>query len=83
VSKVETLQGVMDLIASALAGVDRASLQADTDLYDLGLDSTTAIGLMMAIEDQFSITFPDSMLTETTFQTPGGLCSVVELLSAG
>ena len=82
-NQVETLQSVMNLIATAVAAVDRATLQGDTDLYELGLDSTTAISLMMAIEDHFNIMFPDSLLTETTFQTPAGLCAAVTMLSGG
>lgn len=80
--KAETLQEVLNLVAAAMPGADRAILQEDTNLYDLGLDSTTAIGLMLEIEERFAITIPDSMITDESFQTPGALSAVVGSLIA-
>lgn len=78
--RVETLQEVLNLVAAATPAADRETLQESTDLYDLGLDSTTAVILMLEIEEKFGITFPDSMITEETFRTPGALSFVVESL---
>ena len=48
-------------------GVDRASLQDDSDLYQAGLTSLGTVNLMLALENHFDIEFPDAMLTRKTF----------------
>lgn len=60
----------------------RGSLNSDSDLYDLGLDSTSAIELMVALETKFGIAFPDSLIDESTFATPAMLHrAIVSVLS--
>ena len=41
----------------------------DTNLEKLGLDSMSAIDLLLNLEQTFEILFPDSMLTAETFRT--------------
>jgi len=81
-TRQEIFARISQLIAAAMPGSDPGSLKETTDLYDLGLDSTTAVGLMLEIEDQFGLTFPDSLITDTTFQTPGALSTAVETILA-
>jgi acyl carrier protein len=57
-----------------------ASLEPDASLLDLGLDSVQMVGVMVAIEDQYGIQFPDEMLTAETFSTPGNLWLAVSSL---
>jgi acyl carrier protein len=52
-------------------------------LFDLGLDSTAVIQLMIDIEGLFGITFPDELLTAETFETASSLWSVVTSLRTG
>jgi len=42
-------------------------LQDTSDLYNAGLTSLATVGLMLALEDQFNIEFPDNMLSRKTF----------------
>lgn len=58
--------------------VDVSTLKDDSDLYDVGLTSLITVGLMLAVEDEFDIEFPDAMLTRTTFQSIDALSEAVE-----
>ena len=71
---------VIELIVGAMPALDSAVLQPESDLYDQGLDSAAAISLMLAIEESFSVTFPDYLLDDATFRTPQALGRVVQSL---
>lgn len=62
--------------------LDFTSLDEDTDLYSTGLTSLTTVNIMLAIEDEFDIEFPDSKLNRKTFQSIESLVEVVEELVA-
>ncbi|OLR94782.1 hypothetical protein BJP25_13095 [Actinokineospora bangkokensis] len=46
-------------------------------LSDLGLDSMTAIELVVDIEETFDVEFPEELLVRETFATFGALAGVV------
>jgi acyl carrier protein len=48
---------------------DPQGIAADADLYDLGLSSHASVNVMLALEDEFDIEFPDDALNKTTFAT--------------
>ncbi|MFB5563051.1 phosphopantetheine-binding protein [Bacillus cereus] len=48
---------------------DDVSNNFETTLKDMGLDSMASIELLLELEDQFDIVFPDELLTEETFST--------------
>ncbi|MCE9671611.1 phosphopantetheine-binding protein [Myxococcus stipitatus] len=50
-------------------------------LSEMGLDSMSAINLMLALEGAFDISFPDELLTAETFHSPATLESTVSSLS--
>ena len=54
----------------------------DTELVQLGLDSMTAVAVLLDMEKTFGIRFPDDMLVEGTFRTAGKLKEAVQLLRA-
>jgi len=54
-------------------------LLEDSDLYHAGLTSLATVGLMLALEDEFDIEFPDSMLSRKTF---GSIESIVDAIEA-
>jgi acyl carrier protein len=60
--------------------VDFSALDEEADLYELGLTSLTTVNIMLAIEDEFDIEFPDSKLNRNTFQSIEALVEVVEEL---
>jgi acyl carrier protein len=45
------------------------ALDADTNLYDLGLSSLTTVHVMLALEEHFGIEFPTKLLSRKTFES--------------
>lgn len=65
---------MQDRIRAVLAGQGRMpsdprAVAADADLYELGLTSHASVNVMLALEDEFDIEFPDDALNKTTFAT--------------
>jgi acyl carrier protein len=52
----------------------------DAELAQLGLDSMTAVAVLLDMEKTFGIKFPDDMLVAGTFRTAGRLKEAVQLL---
>lgn len=48
---------------------DVDSLPEDADLYEAGMTSHASVNVMLALEDQFDIEFPDHMLTRDVFES--------------
>lgn len=71
--RVRTIVGSMNLVPVPVDG-----LSDDDNLFDAGMTSFGSVQLMMAIEEEFDIEFPNSLLTRKTFATLGGLTSAVE-----
>ena len=55
-------------------------LENDSDLYKAGLTSLATVGLMLALEDQFDIEFPESMLSRKTFDSIESIVECVDEL---
>ena len=45
----------------------------DKSLYAAGLTSHASVNVMLALEDEFDIEFPERMLTRSTFETVANL----------
>jgi acyl carrier protein len=57
-----------------------SQLGPEADLYEAGLASFDAVGLMLALEEAFDIEFPESMLNRRTFSSIGELERAVSTL---
>lgn len=58
------------------------SIGATSDLYAAGLSSLTTVHLMLALEEQFGVEFPDRLLSRKTFESLQSIDEAVdELLS--
>jgi acyl carrier protein len=57
--------------------VDVAKLSDHDDLFDAGLKSLAMVHLMLALEDEFGIAFPDSVLHRGSFATVWRICLTV------
>ena len=75
--RVRTIVGSMKLLP-----VPIDDLSDEDNLFDAGMTSFGSVQLMLAIEEEFDIEFPNSFLTRKTFATLGGLIAVVEQLVA-
>lgn len=58
-----------------------ATLDRDADLYAVGLSSLATVEIMIAIEDEFDVEFPDRLLTRRSFQSLGALEAIVNELA--
>jgi acyl carrier protein len=68
---------ISDKVVATIAGMVEVSpdrLEWDTRLFDdLGLDSTSALELLMRIEDATGVEFDDDTLEQQHFETVGSL----------
>jgi len=53
------------------------SLQPDSDLFTLGLDSLATMHLMLHLEREFGISMPTSAIKRESFATPEKLAELV------
>jgi acyl carrier protein len=60
--------------------IDAATLQVDDDLYDAGMTSHASVNVMLAIESEFDIEFPDQMLSRGVFESIQSISSAVSSL---
>ena len=60
----ELEQKILDEMASA-AGLDAGSIDIETTLHDLGIDSLSALEILVALEDTFGVTVPEESLRDT------------------
>lgn len=64
--------------------VDVASLQAYDDLFQAGMTSHASVNVMLAIEEEFDVEFPEEMLQKSTFESIEAICrSITELTMTG
>ena len=64
-------------------GVAPDSLSDSDDLYDAGLKSLAALHLILALEEEFGLEFPESMLHRGTFSTLARIRESVSLIASG
>ena len=54
------------------------SLSDDADLYQAGLTSHASVNLMLALEDEFEVEFPESLLLRRTFESVNAIASALD-----
>lgn len=79
--------GVQDFLINAVAGVrnvEPSGLHAEfaESGKDLGVDSLEVVEMMLEIEDQFGIRFPDTQETCDAFQSISRLTELIQQLVA-
>jgi acyl carrier protein len=57
-----------------------AAVSDNADLYDAGLTSMASVNLMLALEEQFEIEFPEDMLQRKTFSSVAAISEAVRAL---
>ena len=62
-----------------LAG-DMKVLDHSADLYRAGMTSHASVGLMLALENEFGLEFPDSMLSRSVFESIDTIANAIETL---
>ncbi len=60
--------------------VDVASLGDDDDLFTAGMTSHASVNVMLALEDEFEVEFPETMLRKSNFESVAAIrAALVEL----
>ena len=62
---------------------DAASLADDADLYQAGMTSHASVNVMLALEGEFELEFPDQMLKRNVFDSIASIRTAIEELSGG
>ena len=62
---------------------DAGSLPEDADLYQAGMTSHASVNVMLALEGEFDIEFPDSMLKRSVFESMASMKQAIEKLTSG
>ena len=59
---------------------DAATLPEDADLHQAGMTSHASVNVMLALEGEFDIEFPDHLLTRAVFASVAAIRAAVEEL---
>ena len=66
--------------AEARLGVDVGTLADDGDLYQAGMTSHASVNLMLALENEFDVEFPDRMLKRSVFESVASIAAALDEL---
>lgn len=61
--------------------VDAHQIETGSDLYQAGLTSHASVNVMLALEDELDVEFPDDDLKKSTFASIDALQSVLTRLA--
>ncbi|MGX1102891.1 MULTISPECIES: acyl carrier protein [Bradyrhizobium] len=64
-----------------MISLDFNTITDDTNLYDAGLTSFATVQVMLALEEEFNIEFPEAMLTRRTFSSLSNVADAVSRLT--
>jgi len=59
-------------------GLDFERMDYSTDLYRAGMTSYSSVVLMIALENEFEIEFPDHMLSRSVFESVDSIAAAIE-----
>jgi acyl carrier protein len=61
--------------------VDAHSMPEGADLYEAGMSSLASVNVMLALEGEFNIEFPDQMLNRSVFASVAAITAAVRELN--
>jgi acyl carrier protein len=70
------------LAEHAKLAVDATTIDAGADLYQAGMTSHASVNVMLALEDEFDVEFPERMLRKKTFESVSAIRAALEELLA-
>jgi acyl carrier protein len=59
------------------------SIDEDADLFQAGMSSHASVNVMLALEDNFDIEFPDAMLKRSVFESISAISAAVIQIRGG
>jgi acyl carrier protein len=66
--------------AHARLGLDLEKVEPSTNLYRAGMTSFASVALMIALENEFDLEFPDGMLSRNVFESIDSIAIAIESL---
>jgi acyl carrier protein len=60
--------------------VDVTTLSETSDLYQSGMTSHASVNVMLALEGEFDVEFPDNMLKRSVFESIASISSAINQL---
>jgi len=76
-SKIRTILGEHGRLAKAATG-----LAITDDLYQAGMSSHASVNVMLALEGEFDLEFPDHLLKRSVFESIASIRSAIDELTA-
>ena len=61
---------------------DALTYAEDGDLYQAGMTSHASVNVMLALEGEFDIEFPDNLLKRSSFESIAAICRVIGELAS-
>ena len=72
---------IRDVLAThGRMAIDAHQVDDQADLYELGLTSHASVDVMLALEEEFDIEFPEEVLKKSTFESVHNIAQVIESL---
>ena len=62
---------------------DADTLEESADLYQAGMTSHASVNVMLALEGEFEIEFPDHLLKRSVFESIGAMRDTISELTKG
>jgi acyl carrier protein len=76
---IEEIRSLLKQNPMITCDVDK--LSDDDNLYEAGLTSFASVQMMLALEEEFDIEFPEAMLTRRTFSSLANIADAVSQLT--
>ena len=76
----ETIRKVLAEHAQLPVEVDK--LRSGDNLYEVGMTSHASVNVMLALEDEFEVEFPEAMLRKSTFESVAAIRAALGELAA-
>lgn len=70
------------IVNYAELGEKATTIGLDDDLFSLGMSSRASVGVMLGLESEFDIEFPDAMLRRDVFESIRAIAVAVSSLMA-
>lgn len=74
-NKKEQIRALLEEVCELTCPIGQ--LRDSDDLFAVGLTSFASVSLMMLIEQEFSLSFPDSLLTRSTFASIDAISAAI------
>jgi acyl carrier protein len=74
----EQIRAILEEVGGLACPIDQVGDR--DDLFVKGLSSFATVGVMLAIEEEFDVAFPDSLLVRATFTSVDALAAAIATL---